>query len=279
MTGKNLLILGYGLLGAAFFRLYGSDYQIRGVRRSSRKEADPLVVQMSIQDDALRVHVEWADIVIFCPAPGRREVDAYRTTYLENMQFLLQLMTASRMIRPIILVSSTGVYPRSSDQQWQESDTVPMTSSFQAILLSTENALIESLIPYAILRAAGLYGEERGYAHRVIARGFVNQSDMSDQWVTSVHQDDLCGVIHQVILQNKLGEIYNVVDRTDMTKKHLVEWMVNAFGLRIVSDGPPALTGCNRRIGTDKLTKQLGYIFRYPTVTHFLKERYKECLG
>ena len=278
MAKQNILILGYGLLGADFSRLYGSDYQIRGIRRSPLHDAAPIVIQMAIQDVLLRSHLEWADVIIFCPAPEGKHLAQYRETYLENMQFLLDLLKVPPRLPRIILISSTGVYPRASDGQWREDDAIPIETPIQEVLLSTEQALIKSGVPYAILRSGGLYGEGRGYYHRVMKRGFINQSEMSDAWMTSVHQDDLCGVINRIIQRNRFGvaplagEIYNVVDDTDMRKKALVEWIAKAFELPIVSDGPPP-PALNRRIGTEKLTAQLGYTFRYKTAITFLEER------
>jgi len=279
MTAQKVLILGYGRLGEAFSRLYGSLYQIKGVRRSPSES--PLVVQMPIQSDALQPHLEWADIIIFCPAPGRKDILAYRETYADNMRFLLNLLSHStRPLQSIILISSIGVYPRNSDRSWSESDCIPdevaphaAAGPLQEVLLTTENALVSSVIPYTILRAGGLYGEGRGYHHRVMQRGYINSSEISAQWMSSVHQDDLCAIIHQVIKQNKIGEIYNVVDDADLRKKDFIQWMAREMGLPIVQDGPPPDAHVNRRICTKKLKEELGYPFRYPSIIQFLEER------
>jgi len=275
----KVLILGYGRLGEAFSRLYGSVYHLRGVRRSHHQDV-PAVIQMPIQDDALQSHLEWADIIIFCPAPGRKDLLAYQETYADNMRFLLNLLHhATHSLHSIILISSIGVYPREGNRRWSELDCIPHEAAplagaapLQEVLLATEDALISSAIPYTILRAGGLYGEGRGYHHRVMQRGYINSSELSMQWMSSIHQDDLCGVIHQAIQQNRIGEIYNVVDDADLRKKDFIQWMAQKMGLPIVSDGPPSDANTDRRICTKKLKEDLGYQYRYPTIIHFLEE-------
>jgi nucleoside-diphosphate-sugar epimerase len=273
MTAQKVLILGYGRLGEAFSRLYGSLYQIKGVRRSPSES--PLVVQMPIQDDALRPHLEWANVIIFCPAPERKDIQAYRETYQDNMQFLLNLMghRPASSLHLIILISSIGVYPRTGDRCWSETDHLFIATPFQEILLATEQAVASRAIPYTILRAGGLYGEGRGYHHRVMQQGYINSSEMSEQWISSVHQDDLCGVIDQVIKQKKIGTIYNLVDQSHLRKRELVAWMAREMELPIVSDGPPTDADSHRRICTTKVMEELGYQFRYPTIIEFLEER------
>jgi nucleoside-diphosphate-sugar epimerase len=272
MIQPKILILGYGHLGAAFSRLYG-HYQIRGVRRSHVVPAPPGLIQMPIQSEALIPHIEWADVILFCAAPGRRDLVQYRKTYLDNITFLFNLIKKyPTALDCFILISSTGVYPRGMGGRWQEEDPIPIETPLQKILLDTEQAVMASGLPYAILRSGGIYGQERGYLHRVMQQEKIMQSGMSEQWVTSIHQDDLCGIIHEVIDRRIIGKVFNAVDHTQLTKRQWAERISEEMGLPVISDGSSQEVPC-RQVSNDRLKEKVGYHFRYPTVITFLEEQ------
>ncbi len=290
MMPRRVLILGYGRLGQTFCRLYHTTYQIRGIKRTPLPPpADTWceVVCLPIQSDALRPHLAWADIVIFCPASGREggrggggrdtEQDAtrYRETYLGNMDAVLALME-KESIHPavIVLVGSTGVYPRLSGGVWSEERPIPIETPRQEVLLLTEQALIRSGRPFVILRCGGLYGEGRENLLWIGRKKELLSSELSDEPLSLVHQDEVCGVIQQVIDQGVTGEIFNVRDNSAFTRKTLYPIIAARFGLPIVDRGPapapPAPIG--RQIPNGKLTTRLGYRFSRPPITAYLTE-------
>ncbi len=271
---RKLLILGYGALGSAFFRLYNTRYEIQGVKRTPLSNDPCPLVLTPIQSKALRPLVKWADVIIFCPSSGRGNLACYRETYLENMVFLLEQMGRQDAPLPsLILIGSTGVYPRFQDKTWRENDPIPMETDRQEILLRTERTLIASAVPYTILRSGGLYSNTRGYFYRYIREGKIRTSEMSDQWVLSVHQNDLCGVIHRVIARGPEGEIYNVVDDTNIRRRELAQWISQEKGVSIVPDGPAPPTP-DRRASNQKLKKVLGVTFQYGSIIQFLKDHF-----
>jgi hypothetical protein len=275
----RILVLGYGTLGSAFFRLYNERYEIRGVKRSPLPDDPCPLVLTPIQSEALRPLVEWADVIIFCPSSGRGNLACYRETYLDNMVFLLAQIDRKKAPLPtLILIGSTGVYPRSQEKTWHEGDMISVETDRQEILLRTEQALIASAVPYTILRSGGLYSKMRGYFYRYIREMKICTSEMSDQWVLTVHQDDLCGVINRVIARGPEGEIYNVVDESNIRRRELAHWISEEKGVPIVPDGP-APPVPDRRVSNQKVKEVLEYTFRYPSVLTFLKDNLspKDC--
>jgi nucleoside-diphosphate-sugar epimerase len=286
MTAQRVLILGYGRLGQAFCRLYHTAYAIRGIKRAPLPPALGTlcdVVCTPIQDEAVRTHLAWADVVIFCPASdrngggrdGEQDATRYRETYLGNMQYVTaQMKTAA--IRPgrppvVILVGSTGVYPRSSGGVWSEERPIPVESSRQEVLLLTEQALIGSGLPYVVLRCGGLYGEGRDNWLGIGRRTELRSVELSDEVFSLVHQDDVCGVIDRVIAGGVTNEIFNVRDDTALTRKALWTQIAASAGLPIVECGPaPASTG--RVIPNDKVKARLAYRFSRPPITAYLTE-------
>ena len=282
MKKLQLLIIGYGRLGQAFYRLYHSHYEIRGVKRTPLPEDPCQLALMPIQSDTLRPHLRWADVVIFCPATGRAGSGAsgsrgsesdfanYRETYLGNMEFVLgQLKHAHGSLRCFILIGSTGVYPRSQGGSWTEDRTIPVETPRQEILLLMEQALIQSGFPAVILRCGGLYGEGRENFSWVGRRKELLSSQLSDDPMTLVHQDDVCDVIQRVIEQQVVGQIFNVRDDSTVSPKTLFMQVAAQSGVPLVKDGhpPPAV---NRHIPNAKLKHVLGYQFHRQEITAYV---------
>jgi nucleoside-diphosphate-sugar epimerase len=290
MTGKRVLILGYGRLGRAFCRLYHAAYTIRGIKRTPLPPANDApceVVCTPIHDDALQPHLAWADVVIFCPASGREggrdgEQDAarYRDTYLGNMEFVTALMRKAA-IRPslVVLIGSTGVYPRSTGGVWSEDRPVPVETPRQEVLLLTERVLIVSGLPYVILRCGGLYGEGRDTLLWIGRRKELPSSELTDEVLSLVHQDDVCGVIDRVMKRGVKNEIFNVRDDSALTRKTLYTLIAARAGVPILDRGPapPASSApddqfgrVGRLIPNEKLKSQLSYRFKRPPITDSL---------
>jgi len=288
MTLRRVLVLGYGRLGQAFCRLYHSAYEIRGIKRSplsQSADAPCEVACLPIQSELLRPYIEWADVVLFCPASGRggggreMEQDAarYRETYLGNMEYVTALIGKAfiRHGRPpvIILIGSTGVYPRLMGGVWSEERPVPIETPRQEVLLLTEQALIASGLPSVILRCGGLYGEGRESFLWLGRKKELPSTELTDEPLSLVHQDDLCGVIDRVIgrvsERGVTGEIFNVRDDSDFTRKILYTMIAARIGLPVVDRGP-APKFIDRRIPNDKLKRQLGYRFSRPPITAYI---------
>jgi len=292
MTGRRVLVLGYGRLGRAFCRLYHSAYLIRGIKRTPpppQPDAPCDVVCTPIRDAALQPHLAWADIVLFCPASGRTgggresEEDAarYRETYLGNMESVTALMTKAA-IRPVvvILIGSTGVYPRSTGGVWSEERPIPVETPRQEVLLLTEQALIRSGLPFVILRCGGLYGEGRDNLAWIGRRTELPSTELTDERLSLVHQDDVCGVIDRVIGRviergmdrGVTNEIFNVRDDSAFTRKTLYTIIAARLGVPIVDRGPaPAPPApSDRLIPNDKVKTRLAYRFSRPPITAYL---------
>jgi nucleoside-diphosphate-sugar epimerase len=286
MTAQRVLILGYGRLGQAFCRLYHAAYTIRGIKRtplppSSDTSCD--VVYSPIQDEALQPHLAWADVVIFCPASGRngggrdgaQDTARYRETYLGNMQYVTALMekAAIRPGRPsvVILVGSTGVYPRSTGGIWSEERPIPVETLRQEVLLLTEQTLIHSGLPFVILRCGGLYGAGRDNRLGIGRRTELRSTDLTEEVFSLVHQDDVCDIIDRVIAGGVTNEVFNVRDDSALTRKTLWTLIAGGAGLPIVECGPAPVSTW-RVIPNDKVKDRLAYRFDRPPITDYLTE-------
>jgi nucleoside-diphosphate-sugar epimerase len=267
------LILGYGLFGQAFHRLYHSRYQLRGVKRTPIANESCPIIPMPIQNKALMTHLRWTDVVIFSPSSGGGDLTRYHDTYLGNMDFVLRMIQTHHIaIQSFIVIGSTGVYPKSIDGTWKEDTPIPSETPRQGILLQTEQALKNSGLPYVILRCGGMYGDGRGNFSRVIRKGEIQTSEMSNQFLSLVHQDDVCGIVDRVITTKQQNTTYNVVDDSKLRKKELLQLISDEAGIPIVETGPASRTA-DRLIVNTKVKESLGYSFHHSFTARFLKER------
>jgi nucleoside-diphosphate-sugar epimerase len=280
MKKTKILIVGYGRLGQSFYRMYHSRYEIRGIKRTPLPNDPCPLFLMPIQSPAILPHLQWTDVLIFCPAPDKpvegrrnrhrdndREVDPYRKTYPENMEFLIDLIRRHGVtVQSFILIGSTGVYPHSQDGPWTEERTIPVETPRQEMLVRTERLLIESGIPYVILRCGGLYGEGRENFAHLLRKTHLLTSEMNEDRIALVHQEDVCGVIDGVIRQNIRNETFNVVDDSGLRRKELYQWAAQQAGMSIVDDGPPPPPPADRTLSNAKLKEILGYRFRSPQI-------------
>jgi nucleoside-diphosphate-sugar epimerase len=186
------------------------------------------------------------------------------------MEFVVALMAASSM-RPsaVILIGSTGVYPRGIGGVWSEERPIPVETPRQEVLLSTEQALVRGGLPYVILRCGGLYGEGRDNRLWVGRKTELLSTELTDEPLAFVHQDDVCDVIDRVISRGVVREIFNVRDDSAFSRRELYTALAARAGVPIVDRGPAPLM-VDRRIPNEKLKARLGYQFCREPITAYL---------
>lgn len=273
MGKVRVLILGFGRLGRAFSRAFGDRYEIRGIRRNPSSDEPVPVEALSIQSGALLPVLRWAETVIFCPSSGGGDPDHYRDTYIGNIRSVMgQIQDHAIPIRRFMLIGSTGVYPNMQGGIWTEDRDIRAESPRQEILLQTESILIRSGMAYGILRCGGIYGGERANFSRIFRKEKMLTSEMSDSFLSLVHEADICGVMDRLMAGGPGKEIFNVVDDSNLRRRELYTWIAERAGIPIVDDGPPPPAAA-RVISNAKLKTLLGYHFQFPSVTRFLETR------
>jgi len=274
---QKILILGFGDLGHALVKYLGSHYQFRGVKRSRIDGAPCSLFFHSIQSPDLDEHLDWADHIVFCPAPSADDEKRYREVYFENMKFLVSLIQENSFpIQSIVMIGSTGIYPQTGDRPWVEDAPLHVDSPRQEILLSTEKILAESELPYVILRCAGLYGEGKGKFKERLSQGRITTAMMTSQYVHFIHLRDLCETVHQVISKGLVGELFNVLDDSNIRRKDFYQFLSDLFRLPVSDAGDPPNGLPDRRILNQKLKSCLEFSFFSPKITDFLRVLEKE---
>lgn len=268
----KVLILGFGALGAALVRRHGSRYEFRGIKRTPIPSPPCPLVYLPIQDERVLEHVAWADHLVFCPAASSSDIETYRETYLDNMAALVAGMIEKRLSpRSIILISSTGVYPDSVEELIDESCTPKIETERQEILLQTERALIESGLSWAIFRCGGLYGEGRDHFRERLADGRITTAMLSPQFIHFIHLHDVCDAIDLAMSRRVTGEIFNLVDDSQIRRVDFYRFLSSLYGLPIPEGGPPPGAPLDRCISNAKAKSTLGLKLSSPRITEYLQ--------
>lgn len=268
----NILILGFGALGAALARRHGIRYAFRGVKRMPIVSPPCPVVTMPIADAGIVGHLRCADHVVFCPAASSSDLDAYRATYLDNMASIVARMRDEGIApRSVILISSTGVYPESTEEFIDETHEPAVETERQEILLHTERALVDSGLPYVIFRCGGLYGEGRGDFRDRLADGRITSAMLSRQFVHFIHINDVCDAIDLAIRLGIAGEIFNLVDDSQIRRVEFYRFLSSLYGIPIPDGGPAPAVVRDRVISNAKVKSRLGLTLSSPRITDFLR--------
>lgn len=229
------------------------------------------VYSMPLSDPRLVEHLAWADHLVFSPAAGSSDLYAYRATYLENMAAVTTRLTESHTTpRSLILISSTGVYPESADEPIDETFQPTIESERQEILLQAEHALIDSGLPYVILRCGGLYGEGRDNFRSRLADGLITSTMLTSQFVHFIHVHDVCDAIDLAIRRNLTADVFNLVDDSRIRRKDFYRFIADLYQLPIPDRGSAPAIAHERVISNAKAKTRLGLTLTSPTITGYL---------
>lgn len=182
--------------------------------------------------------------------------------HIEQMNSLVSLVSSHPQARTqsIIYISSTSVYPE-RNREITENDEVIHNSP----LISAENVLKGMNFPLTILRCGGLMGYDRIPGKYFIGK----QVNTGETPVNFIHQEDVIGIIEQIIEQNLWNETLNAVApehplRRDIYLKNAAQFGWQAPVFVESTDSIPY-----KIISSTKLINKLGYRFQYPNPLDF----------
>ncbi len=278
----RVLIVGCGYVGFPLAaELARRSHEVFGLRRSSSSDdalkaagITPLRGDIT-QPDSLRQLPRDFDWVVNCVASGGGGVEEYRRLYLQGMRNLVSWLCAIGSKAPrIVYTSSTGVYGQNDGSLVDEASLTKPATETGSVLVEAEQALIaagrEKNFTAMILRAAGIYGPERGYLLKQFLRGEARIEGSGERILNMIHRDDLISAIIAALERGRAGEIYNAVDDAPVSQLEFFKWLAARLGMPM----PPVVTEdsatprkrglTNKRISNAKLKTELGFEFEYP---------------
>jgi nucleoside-diphosphate-sugar epimerase len=277
-AGKQLVVFGCGYLGGALAR----EAVRRGIRVNAltrnHRCAEELRVHGVEVTEADLTGSDWhsfmpqaADYAVNTVSSGGGGVEAYRQSYVQGMQSILDWARAARP-RTLVYTGSTSVYPQGEGTCVDETCVTGAGDERTALLLEAENLLrqADGIGRWFILRLAGIYGPQR---HRLLdqLRAQESLSGSAAHRLNLAHRDDICGAIWAVLTAPEpvANEVFNVADDRPVTKDELVRWLCVRLNLP-VPRFDPALSTARRRNVPDrvilngKLKRLLGWRPVYP---------------
>jgi nucleoside-diphosphate-sugar epimerase len=190
-------------------------------------------------------------------------------------QRLIALAQAARS-RRVVYISSTGVYsPGHGAWVDEEFSTVPPGTAGQA-RLAAERSLIAAAddqgLPWLVLRAAGIYGPDRGVVARMRAGGYRLVGD-GRAFVSRIHVDDLVTAIIAAGQSHLTQRVVNIADDEPITameyatavSAHLGLPMPPTLPVASVDSEVAAMFTADRRIANTVMKRELGVVLRYPS--------------
>ena len=197
----HILFIGYGKTSQRVAKqLFQQGHQITTVSRSAKEDdfAEHLIQDIHQLDLS---QVQPIDAVYVLLAPARHAqfnaVDAYRHTYVDSVQPIVQAL-AHHQIQRLIVVSSTRVYGEHAGERIDD-DTVPQPIDEQGMLLLEMEHRYSQAFPTecVIVRPSGIYGTS---TKRMQKLAETTHRYPNIHWSNRIHIDDLakflCHLLH-----------------------------------------------------------------------------------
>lgn len=239
-------------------------------------------------------------VLYLAPPPNAGEDDPRLRAWLASPSPRHRRASARRRVRPRrprtlghVYVSTTGVYGDCAGERIDETRRVrPETARAVRRVAAERRWRAVGRRGFArphggqprgavILRAPGIYALERLPLDRLRARTPALRPE-EDVYTNHIHAEDLARAVWRAIFRGRPGRVYNVVDDAEWRMGEYFDRVADAFGL----PRPPRLTRLelaaqvspmllsfmneSRRIGNDRLKRELVVVLRYATPERLL---------
>ncbi len=277
----RVLIVGCGYVGLPLgAELAKQGHEVLGLRRQATAEAELkaagvklLLGDITRPEDLAKLSASY-DWVANCVSSSGGGAADFRAVYLQGTRNLLAWFADSPPAR-FVYTSSTGVYGQTDGSWVTENGPAEPAAETAQILVETEKVLLaaarERQFPAVILRVAGIYGPERGYWFKQYLENRARIEGKGERVLNMIHRDDVVGAIRAALERGQAGEIYNAVDEEPVTQLAFFRWLSATLGRELppaVAEDPEAAPKrgvTNKKVSGDKLRRELGYRFKYPT--------------
>lgn len=186
----NTLIVGTGKLGQRFYHHLKNEGENPMTLSRSEKEWS----ENHITFDLLKAGIELPqlpklDHVFIIVAPDERTEVAYRQTYIHAVARLINELHKQQDSFHCTFVSSTSVYAGNLEPVIDESIAAKPANFTGKVLLDAEKALLKLHPNTTIIRASGLYSEQRQKLTDSLLDG---DKYLEPKTLNLIHEDDLC---------------------------------------------------------------------------------------
>jgi nucleoside-diphosphate-sugar epimerase len=222
----------------------------------------------------------------------RRDKRAVRTAKTrpivpEGLGYAPQARPATRVARVarVVYASTSGVYGDCGGALIDETRRVRPANARAKRRVSAETQLRratrDGALNATIVRIPGIYAANRLPLAR-LRKGTPALLPEDDVFTNHIHADDLAAILVRAIARGKPQRVVHASDDSSLRMGDYFDLVADACGL----PRPPRVTraqaqaqlepmmlsfmGESRRLQNERLTRELGYVLRYPTIDDFL---------
>jgi nucleoside-diphosphate-sugar epimerase len=263
---KEVSILGCGWLGKALgIELIKQGWIVKGSTTSINKMNDlkesgiiPFLVDLDT-DSGLPADFFSDQLLISIP-PGRNR--NYQD-YPSRIGFILN--ASSDLVKRVILISSTAVYPKRNGV-WKETNPfIPDSESSKAMLDGESMLLSSQAVSSTVIRFSGLIDMDRNPAT------FSRKSEkplVGNEPVNMIHRTDCVHILKKLLEQTDCSGVYNAC----ADKHPMREEFYRAAFHKMPAETPEMIQSKSpllRTINGDKLKAELGFQYQFPDPLSF----------
>ena len=261
----NLLIFGYGFIGAAFAETArAAGYDVAATARTVEKRDDLTahgITAINPADSiALTQAYTTASAVLITPAPNEAGCPAFAMLSPEPTQ------------KWIGYLSTTGVYGDRNGGWVFEDSALSPTSSEGRRRVMAENQWLS--VGAQVFRLPGLYGPGRNVIER-LRDGTARRIHKPGHVFSRLHHDDCATALMASLNRPRAGGIYNLCDDEPAPGDDVLKYAAELIGLPlppVIAWDDPGLSGKmqrfyndNKRVSNARAKAELRWRPRYPT--------------
>jgi nucleoside-diphosphate-sugar epimerase len=267
-TRGACLIAGCGDVGARLgATLAARGEKVYGLRRSDAALPDGMSpLRADLTDPAtLRNLPDDVTRVVFLPAPGARDVAAYRGLFVDGLAHLVDALALRAPVARFVFVSSSAVYGEHGGAWIDEAAPCAPLAFNGELLIEAEARLRASGVPAVVARCSGLYGPGRTRLVDQITNGTARLPAGAGEYTNRIHVDDAAAAIAHLLALDAADDCYVLSDDHPATLAEVYGYLADQLGLPL----PPTETGAAARaVGNKRLSNRrlraTGFDFRYP---------------
>ncbi len=261
---RKVGIIGCGWLGKALAKtLISNDYVPVGTTQHSENLA--ALNQLGIRGELLSLPIEnFASndskvfdcyTLVICIPPGIRQG---KTDYPEKIS---QIVSAAEQgcVEKIILISTTAIYGDLLGKV-DESTTIDLSNAKVKLLNNAEQHVLAFNKQSIVIRCAGLVGENRHPGKFLRHKRMLSSPNA---YVNLVHQQDVIGVLMELISSDQLKGILNLSSQMQVSKKHFYAIAASALDIPTPEFDEYSPVELGKQVMSGKIRDCIDYQFKY----------------
>lgn len=256
----KILIIGAGYVGKAAAEVWRAQgHMITLTTRFPKRIAElaPFAHQVILME-RLSEALLGQEVVLLSVAPDSSDESAYEQTYLGTAKALLQNL--DRATRQILYTSSSSVYGEHGGAIVDESTQLKPSSRREAILIETENLLLQAPCKVCILRLGEIIGPGRQIADRLRALNGRPLAGTGESITNLSPIEEILAALGTAVEREWEG-IYNICSDLHLTRRTLYEQLCREEGLPPVVWDASRLSphAGNKTVSNDKFKRSIAF--------------------